>query len=126
MTGEDGDPSVEAARHCPACTAPLGKQTQWCARCLTPLPKAEEPPSFAPPDAFLGPPVPRRFSRTVKSDITFGFWGRVVLTIVLCVLPVVYFGLYFFPAAVIWLVAFCPLVLPSIWKKVPLGPDREV
>lgn len=111
---------MESDGRCPSCGAPLGKQTGWCARCLAPLPKPEEAPTFVSPDAFIGPPVPRRFSRTVKSDISFGFWGRLALTVVLCVLPIVFFGLYFFPVAIIWLFVFCPLVLPSIWKKVPL------
>lgn len=109
--------------HCPSCGALLGKQTEWCARCLTPLPQPEEPPRFAPPDAFLGPPVPRRFSRTAKSDISFGFWGRLALTVVLCVLPVLYFGLYFFPTAIIWLFIVCPVLVPAIWKKVPLRDE---
>ena len=117
----------ESDRRCGSCGAPLGKQTQWCARCLAPIPPEVETPSFASPDAFLGPPIPKRFSRTARTQISFGFWGRLGLTVVLCALPVIYFGLYFFPLAIIWLFLFCPVVLPSIWKKVPVenGKPRD-
>ena len=81
--------------------------------------KEEERHQFASADAFIGPPIPNGYSRWARSEVSFGPWGRILWTTVLCVLPVLWFSYAFFPIAIIWMVGLCPVVLRSIWKKVP-------
>lgn len=95
----------------------------WCPQCLT---KIERGRTFAPPDAFLGPPPPRGYSRTIKSATSFGLVGRVIATFVLVVIPTASLLIYVFPFGVVYVVAAVPLLLGSIWKKTPLPSDPRV
>ena len=105
---------------CSNCGASVRERDEWCSQCFEPRETEPEPPKFAGPDAFLGPPIPSGYTRWAKSDVSFGPFGRLLLTLFLCVLPVLWFLYFFFPIGIIWLVGFCPVVLSSIWKKVPI------
>ena len=93
---------------------------EWCPQCLK---KIEPEPTFAAPDAFLGPPPPQAYSRTAKSSVTFGPVGRLVATLLLVGLPAGYLLVYAFPFGVIYLVAAVPVLLRSIWKRTPVPPE---
>ena len=102
---------------CDACGASVRAEDEWCPRCLTPREAARR---IVPPDAYGGPLIGREHSRAVKTDISYGLWGRIVATVLLCVVPVVVCLVYFFPIAFIWIVFAWPLLLRSIWKKAPV------
>jgi hypothetical protein len=95
---------------------------EWCSRCFVAPPAADE--KFSPPDAFLGPPLPRGYSRTVKTDVSMGLMGRIVATLLLCVIPVLAGITYVFPFGVLYLMAACPVLVPAIWKKTPLPANK--
>lgn len=112
----------EVGTRCMECGARMGAGADWCPQCFT---KVERGPKFAPPDAFLGPPPPRAYSRTVKTSVTFGLGGRLVATVLLVVVPVGLLLTFVFPFGVIYLVAAVPILLASIWKKTPVPPERD-
>ena len=63
--------------------------------------------------------------RPERSDVTFGPAGRVGVTVLLFV-PVafgMYFSLYFYAAAVVWMLAL-PIALHQIWQTQPV-PARS-
>lgn len=98
----------------------MSQGAEWCPRCLT---KVEHEPTFAPPDAFLGPPSPKAYSRTVKTSVSYGLAGRLVATLLLVVMPAGFLLTYVFPFGIVYLVAAVPLLLGSIWKKTPVPPE---
>jgi hypothetical protein len=95
---------------------------EWCSQCLT---QVERERTFAHPDAFLGPPSPKGYSRTVKGATTFGALGRIVATLLLVVIPTAWLLYYAFPFGVVYVVAAGPLFLSAIWKKTPIPADPE-
>ena len=109
----------EELPRCEGCGARLNENAEWCPVCLK---KVEPEPTFAPPDAFLGPPTSHTYSRTAKTTVSYGPWGRAVATILLVVLPLGFLLTFAFPFGVIYLVAAVPLLFKSIWKKTPLPP----
>ena len=100
----------------------MGAGAEWCPQCLA---KVEPKRTFAPADAFLGPPPPKAYSRTVKTSVSYGPIGRLVATLLLVVLPVGFLLTYAFPFGIVYLVAAGPLLLQSIWKKTPVPPDTS-
>lgn len=111
---------AEGNIRCEGCGARMKAGAAWCPQCLM---KVAPAPTFAPPDAFLGPPTPKVYSRTVKTSVTYGTTGRIIATLLLVVLPSLYLVIYAFPFAIIYVVAAVPLLLRSIWKKTPVPPD---
>ena len=95
---------------------------EWCSRCFVARPAADK--KVGPPDAFLGPPLPRGYSRTVRTDVSMGLMGRIVTTLLLCVIPVLAGITYVFPFGVLYLVAAVPVFVPAIWKRTPLPVDK--
>jgi hypothetical protein len=119
---------------CPNCGASMGAGATWCGRCYAVLEPDEpdspvEPRIYAPPDRFIGPPLPSRYSRTAESEVTFGFRGRIAASALFVVIPIL-LALFVMPGflGLIWLIVSVPvwiLVLRSIWKKVPIHEDHE-
>lgn len=107
---------------CPHCGAQVRASAQWCPRCFAPRasdePRARQGP-FAPPDAWLGPPLPSRYSRWTKSDISFGPWGRLLLSVLLLI-PVALGLMFSFVLAALWLFVVYPVAMSSVWKKIPI------
>jgi hypothetical protein len=69
-------------------------------------------------------PLPKyRYSRTRGGVTSHALLGRILWTVVLCVLPFMWLAFSMFPAAVIWAVIAWPLALVAIWKKIPYVPD---
>lgn len=107
---------------CAECGAGLKAGAEWCPRCLT---KVEPKPTYAPADAFLGPPLPKTYSRTVKTTVSYGRAGRLVWTLLLVVVPLGFLLTYAFPFGIIYMVAAVPLLRGSIWKRTPVPPGRD-
>lgn len=59
----------------------------------------------------------RETSRWRRSDVTFGPFGRVAATLLLCVLPILWAAGYSPVMLIIWTFVVSPLLLRSIWKK---------
>ena len=93
---------------------------EWCPQCLA---KVEPERKFAPADAFLGPPPPKTYSRTVKTSISYGRTGRLVATLLLVVMPLGFLLTFAFPFGIVYLVAAAPLLLRSRGRKTPVPPD---
>ena len=106
----------EARGPCRSCGARVAVDAEWCGRCHTPV-ADPVPPSFARADAYLGPPVPRQFSRWRKSDVTFGPLGRIAASILLCAVPIWWAASFSFVMLVMWVFFVSPMVLRSIWRK---------
>lgn len=68
--------------------------------------------------------MPKAYSRTAKTSVSFGPVGRVIATLLLVVMPAGFLLTYAFPFGVIYVVAAVPLLLSSIWKKTPVS-ERE-
>lgn len=107
---------------CAGCGAYLRTKAEWCPQCLA---RIEPEPKFAPPDAFLGPPRPKAYSRRVKTSVSYGLTGRLVATFLLVIMPSGFLLTYAFPFGIIYVVAAVPLLLGSIWKKTPVPPDVD-
>ena len=115
---------MEEPLRCSACEATLKVTAEWCGQCLQKIPAAEEQlQTFAPPDAFIGPRTKWSYSRVAKTDITFGWTGRIAATLLFCVLPLMYLLTYAFPFGLIYLIAACPTLLSGIWKKTPVRAE---
>lgn len=121
MTADD-DPS-DASDRCLSCGATLGKAAEWCPQCYAPVETQEPEPTFAAPDAFIGPRMQVDYSRSAKTDVSYGRVGRIVWTFLLVVLPLLFLFWTVFPFGIVYLVAACPILLPAIWKKTPVRKD---
>lgn len=119
---------------CPHCGAHNSSEAEWCTQCYARLdelpadledPRAEaagqEEREFAHPDSSVGPPGRVVYSRWRKSEITFGPFGRIFLTVLVIAVGVA-LGFNYTPIpAVIWLFLAVPVLLRQIWKKAPIG-----
>jgi hypothetical protein len=106
-------------RRCHQCGALVGATAEWCGQCYARLDpdqpvEREFAHADASPDAF-----PRyEYSRTQSSATTFGLTGRILLTLLTCVVPILWFvSVSIIGAAAIWAVIVWPIALASIWKK---------
>lgn len=113
---------MSVRRTCPSCGASNPVAAEWCLICHERFPEPEEEaaaPGFAPPDAH--PEVPMlsdlQWSRWRKTSTTFGPIGRILATIVVCIIPVLWLGSTLFPMAIVWIVTVWPFALRSIWQK---------
>lgn len=108
---------------CPKCGAGLATEARWCTQCYERLEapeQAETPVDVDTPIAYTLGEV--RYSRRIKSDTSFGLTGRIVLTILLVVLPILVFltmsmGPFGIVGFAMWVFVVGPLFLRSIWKK---------
>lgn len=112
----------QGTTRCNECGATLKVGAAWCSLCLT---KVEPERTYAPADAFIGPPLPKTYSRTVKTSVSYGRTGRIVATLLLVVGPLAFLLTYAFPFGIIYLVAAAPLLLGSIWKRTPVPPGQD-
>lgn len=112
----DSPPSRPSER-CLDCGAALAGSAEWCGQCFAPLAKEEPERTFAAPDAFIGPRLRIRYSRSAKTEVSLGLAGRIVLTLLLVVLPLTYLLSVVLPFGIVYLVAGCPILLAGIWKK---------
>ena len=116
-------------RTCPKCGAGLAPDARWCTQCYEkladPEPEAAEAEAGTPvnvdtPIAYTLGQV--RWSRTIKSDTSFGLTGRIVATVLLVVLPILLFlvmptGPFALVGLAMWVFVIGPMLLRSIWKK---------
>ncbi len=109
---------------CQSCGARLPSDAKWCPQCYAPV------ETQAPSDPDPVPPIIQqkttlthgRYSRWHKGDTSFGPVGRIVATVVLVVLPTVFFliipiGPFGLVGAALWIFVISPMLLRSIWKK---------
>ena len=102
---------------CHGCRTPIRPDAEWCPLCYAPVDRDESVRSFAHPDAFIGPPQAVRYSRWVKSDVSYGPSGRIIATLLLWLVPL-WWGLMYSPIlAIFWLCPVGPLLLRDIWKR---------
>ena len=66
-----------------------------------------------------------RHSRWAGNDVSYGPVGRILATIILVVLPVMYLFWTVAPFGLVYLVAACPLLIGAIWKKTPIRSTRD-
>lgn len=121
---------------CPRCGAHNPQRSEWCSQCyaaLTPGPPAddreaqagEEERRFAHPTEYAsvaGKPV---YSRWARTETSFGPFGRIVLTLLVIAMGVALSFNYSPVPAVIWLFLATPVLLRSIWKRVPVRYERH-
>ena len=109
---------------CPKCGAGLSPELDWCTRCYerleAPEDEADTPVNADTPIAYTLGEV--RYSRRIKSDTSFGLAGRIVLTILLVVVPILVFltmamGPFGIVGFAMWVFFIGPKLLRSIWKK---------
>lgn len=105
------------SERCHECGATLARSAEWCGQCFAPVARPEPERNFAAPEAFIGPRLRVRHSRSAKTEVSFGLAGRIVLTSLLVVLPLTYLLSVVFPFGIVYLVAGCPVLLAGIWKK---------
>ena len=104
---------------CGACGARVATGAACCGRCHARV-SGDVEPSYAHADAYAGPPLPREASRWRKSDVSFGPFGRIVATVLLCMVPMWWAAGYSLVMLIMWVFFFSPLLLRSIWKKTPI------
>ena len=97
----------------------------WCPRCLARVPEEETERKFAPADAFIGPRLRIRHSRWAGNAVSSGPVGRILATIVLVILPLLYLFWTVAPFGLVYLLAACPVLLGAIWKKTPINDVKD-
>jgi hypothetical protein len=125
---------VETLVTCPKCGAHNPQGAEWCSQCYAALvPEedrreqlaGEEEQRFARPTESIsvsGKPV---YSRWAGTEVSFGPVGRILATILVIGIGVL-LGFNYSPVpAVIWLFLGAPVLLRSIWKRVPVRYERE-
>ena len=117
---------------CTACGAHNPVGAEWCSQCYAVLAVTRveeereeqagaEERRFAHPTeyaSFVGKPV---YSRWAASETSFGPFGRIVLTVLTIALGVALAFNYSPIPAVIWLFVAAPVIIRSIWKRVPVS-----
>lgn len=122
---------MELQRPCPSCGARNAADAEWCSQCYRSLSAdeveddraeaaGEEERRFAHPTEYAslaGKPV---YSRWAGSETSFGPFGRIVLTLLVIAVGVG-LGFNYSPVpVVIWVFLATPVLLRSIWKRVPI------
>lgn len=119
---------------CSRCGANNASTAEWCSQCYARLdtlpadvedPRAEaagtEEREFAHPDStvnYQGRPI---YSRWEGGATSFGGAGRIVLTLLVIALGVLFAFNYSPVPFIVWVFIAGPALLREIWKKVPIG-----
>lgn len=109
---------------CTECGATFRPDAEWCPQCYAPITRPEPEPTFAHPDAFIGPRFRIHYSRRARTDVSLGLVGRIVATLLLAVMPAMFLLWTLFPFGIVFVVAAWPVLLAAIWKKTPIRSEE--